>query len=127
MSEEKKCTYCAMMIPKEAKICPHCHKKMPLSGGVVLTVILVSSFFIIWAIGSGSKSPPRTPPAGSDPATATDDQIYREYEICMNGAKKTLADDKLKGQEMVVNCYGQLKKYGEERAKKAFKLYFDSE
>ena len=24
---EKKCKHCAMMIPKEAKICPHCRKK----------------------------------------------------------------------------------------------------
>jgi len=24
---EKKCRYCAMMIPKDAKICPHCRKK----------------------------------------------------------------------------------------------------
>jgi hypothetical protein len=55
----------------------------------------------------------------------TDAQIYREYEICMHNAEKTLADDKLKGREMALNCYGQLRKYGEERTKKAMATYYD--
>lgn len=127
MPEEKKCHYCAMMIPKEAKICPHCRKKMPISGMTGLVIIIICTVIIVWALSSGTPTTPRTPPAGSDPQTATDDQIYREYEICMNDAKKTLPDDKLKGQEMVVNCYAQLKKYGDKRAKKAFKSYFDNQ
>jgi len=28
---EKKCKYCAMMIPKEAEICPHCRKRLRTS------------------------------------------------------------------------------------------------
>jgi len=39
---EKKCKYCAMMIPKEASICPHCRKKQGTSTGVkILAVIFV--------------------------------------------------------------------------------------
>lgn len=44
---EKKCKYCAMMIPKEASICPHCRKQQGTSTGVkILTVI-----FILMGIG----------------------------------------------------------------------------
>jgi hypothetical protein len=40
---EKKCKYCAMMIPKEAKVCPHCRKKQGLSRSskIVILVILL--------------------------------------------------------------------------------------
>lgn len=125
MAEEKKCTYCAMMIPKEAKICPHCRKKMPISGGVAFAVILIFTFIIILAIGSGSNTSQRTPPANSDPATATDDQIYREFEICMNNAKKILPEDKLRGQRLVASCTTGMQKYGDARARKAFQQYYD--
>lgn len=42
---EKKCRYCAMMIPKEAKICPHCRKRQgwTLPAKIVLGFI----FFIV--------------------------------------------------------------------------------
>jgi hypothetical protein len=43
---EKKCRYCAMMIPKEAKICPHCRKRLGWTwpakiflGFIIFTVI----------------------------------------------------------------------------------------
>lgn len=44
---EKKCKYCAMMIPKEAKICPHCRKTQ----GWTLPAKLVAGFFILMVIG----------------------------------------------------------------------------
>jgi hypothetical protein len=46
--DEKKCRYCAMMIPKEAKICPHCRKKQ----GWTLPAKIAAGFFILMAIGS---------------------------------------------------------------------------
>ena len=125
MNEEKKCHYCAMIIPKEAKICPHCRKKMPLSAGAILAVIVISTFIIVWAISSSQNTPSETPPVGSDPVTVSDDQVYRQYEICMNNAKQTLTNDKNKGQEMVVLCYAQLKKYGDKKTKKIFKEYHE--
>lgn len=31
MPEEKKCKYCATMVPKDAIICPHCHRRLKIS------------------------------------------------------------------------------------------------
>lgn len=122
---EKKCKYCAMMIPKEAKICPYCRKKMPISRAVGLIIIVVFSFIIILSMSSQPHTTPSTPPIGSDPKVATDAQIYREFEICMNDAMKTVDENKLKGQDMATGCFAQLQKYGDNRAKKAFATYYD--
>ena len=46
IADEKKCKYCAMMIPKEAKICPHCRKKIPTSGITGLVIIIIFVFII---------------------------------------------------------------------------------
>lgn len=124
-ASQKKCSYCAMEIPKEAKICPFCRKKMPVSGKAALIIIALASIIIVWGMISATSRPSRTPSPGSDPATATHDQIFREYELCMNDAKKTLTHDKQQGQNMVVMCYSQLKKYGDQRAKKIFIEYHD--
>lgn len=53
--EEKKCKYCSMMIPKSAKVCPHCRKKQGVS---ILEVIclLIFGLFVIGYIGSNSGS-----------------------------------------------------------------------
>lgn len=58
----KKCKYCAMMIPKEAKICPHCRKKMPMSAPKII-IISVIGFLLIWYIfiQPSMTSTPRTP------------------------------------------------------------------
>jgi hypothetical protein len=56
--------------------------------------------------------------------STTDAQIYREFEICMNKAKKIVDDNKLEGRAIAANCMMQLKKYGDKRAKKAFNTYF---
>lgn len=44
--EEKKCKHCAMMIPKEAKVCPHCRKKQGTSLAVGCLAIIVIIIFI---------------------------------------------------------------------------------
>jgi hypothetical protein len=48
MGNEKKCKHCAMMIPDEAKICPHCRKRqgMPVIGGILVVFI----FFVLIAL-----------------------------------------------------------------------------
>jgi len=46
--EQKKCKYCAMMIPKEAKICPHCRKKL----GWTLPAKIAATIFIFMVIGA---------------------------------------------------------------------------
>lgn len=52
MRAEKQCKYCAMMIPREAKICPHCRKQQAVltTGAKILLVIIVLSvipFFFV--------------------------------------------------------------------------------
>lgn len=42
MSDEKKCKHCAMMIPKEAKVCPYCRKKLGTSNFVIFILIIAS-------------------------------------------------------------------------------------
>lgn len=126
--EEKKCKYCAMMIPKEAKICPHCRKKMPISYGAGCAIIVVFGFLLVWGMASSPIMTTTTtlPPPNADPSTVSDDQVYREFEVCMNLAKGKVDRNKVEGQAIAANCMGQLKKYGDKRAKKAFATYFDS-
>ncbi len=39
---EKKCRHCSMMIPKDAKVCPHCRKKQGTSfAGKFLGIVLI--------------------------------------------------------------------------------------
>ena len=38
----KQCKYCSMTIPIEAKICPHCQKRLKTSTGVwILTILFI--------------------------------------------------------------------------------------
>ena len=62
MPEEKKCKYCAMWIPKEAKICPHCRKKQPstTSGLIILLSIIIG---VIWYMSSGTSQKTVTEPS----------------------------------------------------------------
>lgn len=60
-STEKKCPYCAMMIPREAKVCPHCRKNQPSAFKAVLVIIAIALFvgpciFIISNIDTGPSS-----------------------------------------------------------------------
>ncbi len=43
---EKKCRYCAMTIPKEAKVCPHCRKRQ----GWTLPTKIFMGFLILVAL-----------------------------------------------------------------------------
>ena len=63
--EEKKCKYCAMMIPHEAKICPHCRKVQ----GWTLPAKMFACFLLLMAftaVTNLSKQPP--PPASQAPS-----------------------------------------------------------
>ncbi|MEI6243330.1 MAG: hypothetical protein WCP39_08030 [Chlamydiota bacterium] len=55
--QEKKCKHCAMMIPKEAKICPHCRKKQGTSTavGCLAIFILLMIFAAIIPFVTGNK------------------------------------------------------------------------
>ncbi|MBA4391172.1 MAG: hypothetical protein C0399_09555 [Syntrophus sp. (in: bacteria)] len=142
--QEKKCKYCAMMIPTEAKICPHCRKQQ----GTSFAVKALAVFFVLFVIGiivnslssngpsggSSSNAPtvPNKTPMVNNPATATgadsyseEDRIYREFEVCMNESKKIIDENKLEGQRISSGCFMQLKKYDKKKAKRAFDMYFN--
>jgi hypothetical protein len=56
---EKRCRHCAMMIPKEAKICPLCRKRQGVSSPLALFLILIAGLCIIGLIiGQYSSSVP---------------------------------------------------------------------
>jgi hypothetical protein len=70
---EKKCKYCAMMIPKEASICPHCRKRQGTSAGVkALAVLLI--LFLFAFIGSLSKT-------GSNFSSSLDDRAFTAWAV----------------------------------------------
>jgi hypothetical protein len=43
MADEKKCKYCAMMIPEKAEICPYCRKRLKTSfiTNAIIAIILI--------------------------------------------------------------------------------------
>jgi len=78
MSEQKKCKYCAMMIPSEANICPHCRKKQGTSKAVGCLAVLII-LVVLGAIGSmmigGEPSRPNISNGKENAKTATSTSI----------------------------------------------------
>lgn len=64
---ERKCKYCAMMIPKEAKICPHCRKRQ----GWTLPAKIFGWLILLGVIGAviNSFQSDKTPTQPSKPGT----------------------------------------------------------
>lgn len=62
---EKKCKYCAMMIPKEATICPHCRRRQGMSGGFKFFLGLILFFTVMAIISSLVNSGKNTNKSGS--------------------------------------------------------------
>ena len=95
---EKKCRYCATIIPKEAKICPNCRKKL----GWTWPAKIVAVLFVLFVIGTvaGKSNPPaeRAPEAPPPPPIEiTSEQLYKEYE-----ANEVAADQKYKNRTLKV-------------------------
>jgi len=51
---DKKCKYCAMAIPEEAKLCPFCRKQQGFSRGFYICASVIVGIFILLAIGECS-------------------------------------------------------------------------
>ena len=83
---EKKCKHCAMMIPKDAKICPHCRKKLGWTWPAKIFVGLVILVALGALIGKNNPETPQ-PPQPQKPIAApieiisvTSEQLYKEYD-----------------------------------------------
>jgi hypothetical protein len=131
----QQCHECKKDVSSEAKLCPNCGApvKKPTSIttkiGVGLLLFFILLIFVGIMLAPGNKTPttptPTAPPIKEGSQVATDAQIYRELEVCMNYAKKYENDDKLEFQRLSGNCILGLKKYNKKQAAKAFKEYFD--
>jgi hypothetical protein len=98
---EKKCRYCAMMIPKDAKICPHCRRKL----GWTMPAKIFLGLIILGVLGSfmGKNSPeapqaPKTVAAPIEIISITSEQLYKEYE-----ENEIAADTKYKNKTVKVS------------------------
>jgi hypothetical protein len=63
---EKKCRYCAMMIPGKAKICPYCRKTQGWTIGAIIGSILVFLFLMIMLGTMASKDQTSSSPSEDD-------------------------------------------------------------
>jgi len=89
MLEEKKCKYCAMMIPKEAKICPHCRKKQGTSFIVGFLAVIVT-IFLFGLIISMISTPSSTTTTNKPAYTDEQKKAAREYfKILMDSGMVT--------------------------------------
>lgn len=61
---DKKCKYCAMMIPHEAKICPHCRKVQ----GWTLPAKIFAGFLLLMAFTAVTNLSKQYPPSSQAPS-----------------------------------------------------------
>jgi hypothetical protein len=111
---EKKCKYCAMMIPKEAKFCPHCRKRQGMSVGfklllgLILFSALMAAISLLWNSGKN----------------ASDDVVYTEVTRCMDLQYSLRPDWKPSDTYKSASCISNATaRYGEERIKEMIGLW----
>jgi len=109
MTEEKKCKHCAMTIPKEAKICPHCRKNQGTSIGVWILAII----FILFGIGMcqnmlSSNNPTQKPVVTkSEPVLEVQKwNWHKEYDYAIaEGTVKNISSESINNVEAVMMIY----------------------
>ena len=71
--DEKKCKHCAMSIPKDARICPHCRKKQrgPLTPVLFLIAFLMLVNWLFSGFAPEGKNPPPATTASTGPILPT--------------------------------------------------------
>lgn len=121
MSEEKKCRHCAMMIPKEAKICPHCRKKQETS----IVVWILALIFIFIGIGMCQSLPNSNKPAGLKTEPVNTEPVktepvlevqnwhwYKNYNyIIAEGTVKNISSESIDNVVAVMQIYDKQDKF----------------
>lgn len=109
MTEEKKCKHCAMMIPRDAKICPHCREKLGLTWPVKIFLALIVVGIFGAFIGNNTNSTSSAQKEAERPVveaiSITAEQLYKEYE-----ANEVAADQKYKNK--ILNLSGTIRDIG---------------
>lgn len=98
---EKKCKHCAMMIPQDAKICPHCRKKLgwSLPAKIFVGLIILGAFGALIGKNNPETPQPQKPVAAPvEIISVTSEQLYKEYE-----ANEIAADTKYKNKSVKVS------------------------
>lgn len=105
---EKKCKYCAMMIPKEASICPHCRKKQGTSTGVKILAVI----FILMGIGMcqslmSNKGSYQSAGIKTEPVLEVQKwHWYKEYDYAIaEGTVKNISSESLNNVLAVLQIY----------------------
>lgn len=112
MAVEKKCKYCSMMIPVDAKVCPHCRKKQ----GIGFIGKLFFVFFVLVILGAflstfenkPSKSLPQT--IQETPLTEAGVKIKNENPSWSNEACNTIAKNEIfigMHKDQVIRAWGK--------------------
>lgn len=105
---EKKCRYCAMMIPKDAKICPHCRKTLGWTwpAKIFLGLIILGALgFFMGRNGREATQAQKSIEKPIEIISITSEQLYKEYE-----ANEIAADQKYKNRAVKVS--GTLRSIG---------------
>jgi len=113
MSEEKKCRHCAMMIPKEAKVCPHCRKTQGTSTFVWVLAIFFGLIFIgmcssfLSDSNKGSNQSTSTPAANTEPVLELQNwSWHKEYGYAIaEGMVKNISSKPLDDVVAILNIY----------------------
>jgi|GEM_PF-4319164 len=117
---EKKCKYCSLMIPADARICPHCRKTQGLTyaqGCLVIIIAIVLIPILLYLAGTSSNSP-----APSDPYSAA-------RGACRMAIKQSLHDPGSADFDLGSSWYTETQKNGailvqpKLRSKNAFGAY----
>lgn len=79
---EKKCKYCAMMIAKEASVCPYCRKKQPLQLTASKRALYgFIALLVLGSIANISDPKPATPPSPEEIAARELEKISFDVKL----------------------------------------------
>lgn len=87
--KEKKCPHCAMAIPKDAKICPHCRKTLGFTVPAKIGIGFIALLIFAGIIGRHERT---TPKEVSKPIKSEQAEVYKPIESKAAEEKLTLED-----------------------------------
>lgn len=98
----KKCKYCSLDIPYDAKVCPYCKKNPNGMGSLKWVIIVVAAFFVFGVIASiGSKNDDTQQESGNGVASESQDPVEVQYiEITATELIDSYDDNQVKCKQL---------------------------